>query len=134
MMPQSKPSGKKSKAGRPQHEPTEAQRSQVEAMCGYGVPELEISRVIGISDVTLRKYYRRELDIGITKANAKVAQSLFQKATGDGSQSVTAAIFWMKTRAGWKETVINEVTGKDGLPLVPTLNVTISRTEPSSAS
>jgi len=103
-------------------------------MCGYGVPELEISRVIGISDVTLRKYYRRELDIGITKANAKVAQSLFQKATGDGSQSVTAAIFWMKTRAGWKETVINEVTGKDGLPLVPTLNVTISRTEPSSAS
>ena len=103
-------------------------------MCGYGVPEVEISRVIGISDMTLRKYYRNELDTGVTKANAKVAQSLFQKATGDGSQSVTAAIFWMKTRAGWKETVINEHGGIGGGPLIPALHVTISRTEPSSAS
>jgi hypothetical protein len=27
---------------------------------------------------------------------------------GDGAQSVTAAIFWLKTRAGWKETVVQE--------------------------
>ena len=33
----------------------------------------------------------------------QVAESLFRKATGDGSQAVTAAIFWLKTRARWKE-------------------------------
>jgi hypothetical protein len=32
-----------------------------------------------------------------------VAESLFRKATTDGAQSVTAAIFWLKTRGGWRE-------------------------------
>ncbi len=41
---------------------------------------------------------------GQIKATAKVAESLFRKATGDGAQSVTAAIFWLKTRGGWRET------------------------------
>jgi hypothetical protein len=47
--------------------------------------------------------YRPELDRAETEANAKVAESLFRKATGEGSQAVTAAIFWLKTRARWKE-------------------------------
>jgi len=33
-----------------------------------------------------------------------VAEFLFRKATTDGPQCVTAAIFWMKTRGGWRET------------------------------
>jgi RNA polymerase-interacting CarD/CdnL/TRCF family regulator len=37
---------------------------------------------------TLRKHYRDELDTGQIKATAKVAESLFRKATSDGSQSV----------------------------------------------
>ena len=46
-----------------------------------------------------------ELDTGQIKATAKVAESLFRKATTDGHpQSVTAAIFWLKTRGGWRET------------------------------
>ena len=36
----------------------------------------------------------------------------YKKATGDGPQSVTAAIFWLKTRAGWKETFIQETAGE----------------------
>lgn len=47
-----------------------------------------------------------------------MAQSLFfRKATGDGPQSVTAAIFWAKTRMGWKETVLNEHAGPEGGPI-----------------
>jgi len=76
-------------------------------MAGYGVPELSIARVVGIDAKTLRKHYRDELDTGQIKATAKVAESLFRKATGDGSQSVTAAIFWLKTRGGWRETPQN---------------------------
>jgi hypothetical protein len=38
------------------------------------------------------------------EATAKVAEFLFRKATTEGSQAVTAAIFWLKTRGGWRET------------------------------
>jgi hypothetical protein len=69
----------------------------------YGVPQTEIGRVVGISKPTLERHYRDELDRGEVEANAKVAESLFKKATGDGAQAVTAAIFWLKTRARWKE-------------------------------
>ena len=34
-------------------------------------------------------------------------RGLFRKATSDGSQSVTAAIFWLKPRSGWRETPQN---------------------------
>ena len=74
---------------------------------GYGVPEQAIARVVGLDPKTLRKHYREELDTGQIKATAKVAESLFRKATSDGSQSVTAAIFWLKTRGGWRETPQN---------------------------
>ena len=40
---------------------------------------------------TLRKHYRDELDTGQVKASAKVAESLFRKAVGDGLQSVFCA-------------------------------------------
>jgi hypothetical protein len=94
-----------SKGGRPPHEPTPQLRSQVESMCGFGIPADDIARSIGIGPDTLRKYYREELDNGTTKANTAVAQSLYKKALGDGTSAVTAAIFWLKTRAGWKETL-----------------------------
>lgn len=100
--------------GRPPHEPTDVTRRQVESLAGFGIPAPDIGRELGISDTTLRKHYRTELDSGVIKANARVAQALFQKATGNGPQCVTAQIFWLKTRAGWKETSVHEHTGKDG--------------------
>jgi hypothetical protein len=89
---------------RPSHQPDPASRRQVEAMAACGVPETDIARVVDIDPKTLRKHYRDELDTGHIKATAKVAESLYRKATGEGPQSVTAAIFWMKTRGGWRET------------------------------
>lgn len=80
-------------------------------MCGFGIPADNIARSIGVGPDTLRKYYREELDSGTTKANTAVAQSLYKKALGDGTSAVTAAIFWLKTRAGWKETVALEHGG-----------------------
>jgi hypothetical protein len=103
---------------RPCHQPEPALRRQVEAMAGYGVPEIDIARVIGIDPKTLRKHYRSELDNGHVKANMKVAENLYRKATGEGREAVTAAIFWLKTRARWKETSVHEVGGASGLPPV----------------
>ena len=97
--------------GRPPHAPEVFHRRQVEAMAGYGIPEIDIARVLGMDPKTLRKYYREELDTGHVKANAKIAESLFRKATGDDRQSITAAIYWLTTRAGWEETSVHEVNG-----------------------
>jgi hypothetical protein len=103
--------------GRPRHAPEITDRRQVEALAGYGVPEAEIAGLVGIDAKTLRKHYRKELDHGHTKANAKVAENLFRIAIGEGREAVTAAIFWLKTRARWKETILNEHAGVDGKPI-----------------
>lgn len=104
--------------GRPPFQPTDEQRRQVEAMVGYGMPEGQIALLIlnpqtnrPIDEKTLRRHFRSEIDRGQVKANAAVAQSLFRLATGG---NVTAAIFWAKTRMGWKETTVleHDVTGR----------------------
>ena len=112
------------------HQPDPALRRQVETLSGYGVPEISIARVIGIDPKTLRKHCRAELDIGHVKANSAVAQSLFRKATGDGPQAVTAAIFWAKTRMGWKETVVNEHGGIPGSPVDVVTRIVLTPVDP----
>jgi len=88
-------------------EPTKQQRDLVEALAGYGVQYTEIRRLVlnprtgkPIDTKTLMKAFRGELDVGATKANAKVAESLFKQAI---SGNVTAQIWWTKCRMGWKE-------------------------------
>lgn len=68
-----------------------------------GVSLDDVANVIGISANTCRKYYLDQLAIGRIKANAAVAEALFQHAIGSGPQAVAAAIFWLRARAGWCE-------------------------------
>jgi hypothetical protein len=82
------------------HQPDPGLRRQVETMSAYGIPEYEVSRVVGIDPKTLRKHYRDELDLGTTKANAQVAGFLFNSARNG---NVSAQIFWLKTRARWRD-------------------------------
>ena len=89
----------------------------VEAMAGCGIPETDIAAVVEIAPKTLRKHFRTELASGHIKANAKVAESLYRRATGDGREAVAAAIFWLKTRAHWKETSVTEITHEVADPL-----------------
>ena len=94
--------------------PTPEERKQVEAMAGYGVPHDQIAVLIGedgIDSDTLKKHFKNELVQGKAKANAKVGQTLFQKAT---SGDTTAAIWWSKTQMGWKDTQAHEISGADG--------------------
>jgi hypothetical protein len=70
-----------------------------------------IAQIVKISEPTLRKNFRKELDTSKARANAIVSQALFKKAK-DGN--VIAQIFWLKTQAGWKEKNYHELTGKDG--------------------
>ena len=88
---------------RPRFAPTKEQRAKVHAMAAMGIPHEEIAGCIGIrSAKTLRRHFRGELDHAAPEANARVAQCLFQLATT--GKNVMAAIFWAKTRMGWRET------------------------------
>lgn len=96
------------------HKITETSKKMVETTSGYGLPHEQIAALLEIDDKTLRKHYRKQLDMGMAKANAKVVESLYGKATtGD----TTAQIWWTKTRLGWKDTSRVEHTGADGKDL-----------------
>ena len=83
--------------------------AKIEALAGYGLTGAEIAHVLGISEEALLAQNSGSLESGRIKSNARVAESLFRKATGEGYGAVTAAIFWLKTRARWKETSIQEL-------------------------
>jgi uncharacterized protein YjcR len=91
--------------------PTDDSRKLVRNLSAVGTRYIDIAQKLEISDDTLVKYYKKELEDGRIDANAAIAQTLFQQAK-DGNTS--AAIFWLKTRAGWKETNNLELTGADG--------------------
>lgn len=93
------------------HEPTKPTRDTVMMHAMVGTPQSDIARVIGIDPKTLRLHYRDELDLATAKANATIGGALFNKAK---SGDTTAMIFWMKTRAGWKEKQEIEHTSPDG--------------------
>ena len=96
------------------HKPTSESRQLVQLHATIGTQQEVIADIIGIDAKTLRKHYREELDQSMAKANATVGGALFNKAkNGD----TAAMIFWMKTRAGWRETQNLEHTGPGGAPL-----------------
>jgi|LakMenEpi03Aug12_release.lakeMendotaPanAssembly.Ray.scaffolds.fasta_scaffold203180_2 hypothetical protein len=97
---------------RPSHQPSDKTRAQVEALVACGIPQEEIARLLRISPNTLVKHYEPELQDGLVKANARVANNLFRMATGQGREALGAACFWLKTRAGWRETMNHSHEGK----------------------
>ncbi len=108
--------------GRKMHKPDENSRAQVKTLAIAGTRQELIAKVIGISVPTLTKHYRDDLETAETMANAAVARSLYSKATGNHPGAVTAAIFWLKCRAGWKEPaqdVNANVTGTMNTTIVP---------------
>ena len=87
--------------GRRAHVKTEQNARTAAAMAQYGVPQKDIAAVLGVSLDVLKKYYTEEMDKGAALANAKVAETLFRKAT-EGGGDVSALIFWAKTRMRWR--------------------------------
>jgi hypothetical protein len=105
----------KDKGGRPPHLPTSDTRNKVFMLSSVGTRHEDIATVLGISADTLTKYYKEELDKGRIEANASVAETLFKQAK---EGNTTAMIFWLKSRAKWKESTQHEISGNpDGMPV-----------------
>lgn len=108
--------------GRPSHKPTEEKRKLVRTLAAVGTKYEEIAVRLDIASDTLVKYYAKELTDGRIDANAQVAKSLFEQAK---MGNTAAAIFWLKTRANWKETQVNEIVGADGSPIQTVTSIKI---------
>jgi hypothetical protein len=89
----------------------DAMRERVRYLAGVGVPQDDIAQMIGCAPKTLRKRCRDDLDRGVAEANATVSGYLFAAAK-DGN--VTAQIFWLKTRAHWRERPVPDHSDPDG--------------------
>jgi hypothetical protein len=76
----------------------------VETIAGLGAPEHGIAKTLGIDPKALQEHYAEELEAGIVKANIRVAENLYRRATCDGREAVGAAIICLKAPAGWRET------------------------------
>ena len=119
--------------GRPKFEPTQDQRSQVKLMKALGIPEERICKTVTnprtskpVAPMTLARAFAPELASGATEFHARVGNFILcailgkKPALGDAIKSeqvrMTAAIFYAKTKMGWKETVVNEPANRDDKP------------------
>jgi len=102
------------KRGRPRHLILATTQNDVYELSKVGTRHEDIALLLGFSEDTLTKYYRKELDKGRIEANAAVAGTLYEKAKQGDTASM---LFWLKTRAGWSEKHTTELTGEGGAPI-----------------
>lgn len=115
------------KGGRPPVELTERQVIEIQALAQYLTKE-QISDYLGISRVTFNAILARQEGVevkykkGKATAIANVAKGLIGQAMAG---NMTAAIFYLKTQAGWKETTVVDNTSSDGTmtPKPATINL-----------
>ena len=96
------------------HKPTDEDRRLVKTLSAVGVRYIDIADKLEIDHDTLTKHYKKELTEGRMEANAAVAQTLFQQAKAGNT---AAMIFWLKTRAQWREHHVLEHANSEGEPL-----------------
>lgn len=149
-------------AGRPSsYKPEFAE--QATKLCLLGATDEDLADFFKVSIRTIanwktdREEFLQALKAGKDQADDRVERSLYQRAVGytfdavhfssfqgkvtatefrqHVAPDVVAQIFWLKNRRpdAWRDKQIQEVTGADGAPLVPVINLS-GRPEPSSAS
>lgn len=100
---------------------------QVESLAANGLTDEQIASALGISRTTLsnRKRENEQFVQAIKRGKAKgialVTNKLMESIKGG---NMTGMIFFLKTQAGWRETSVQEITGKDGATLqAPVFNI-----------
>jgi hypothetical protein len=134
------------RSGRKAFVPTAEQRHSVKVMAGLGIPEDKIRQTIvnpqtnkPVSEPTLRRAFREELNIGQSELTVLVGNALLSAALGQKPTSgepiksdaarVNAMTFFLECRAGWKRGMLvqhGNATSTDGntIPFVYQANKT----------
>ena len=104
------------------HRPTEETRDYVCRMVRAGLTREQMCNILGITDKTLLKHYKHEIDSADGDAIEQIATTLFQQAKAG---NVAACMFWLKTRARWREVNRTELTDADGKTLPSVLRLVV---------
>lgn len=101
--------------------PKEFDLAHVESLAAQGLTEGQIADALGVTQNTLTNHKKRNLEFldAIKRGQAKgiglVTNKLMEQVK---SGNTTAIIFYLKCRAGWRETTVQEITGKDGAQIM----------------
>ena len=87
----------------------------VSLMAAAGILHDRIASSMKIDDDTLRKHFREELTHGMDQVTTLAVGQLVQQIKGG---NLGAICFWLKCRAGWRETDRLEHVGEGGGPVV----------------
>ena len=68
-----------------EHIPSEETRKLVRSLSAVGIKYVDIAGKLDISDDTLVKHYKKDLEDGRIDANASIGQTLFQQAKDQGA-------------------------------------------------
>ena len=115
--------------GRPAFQPTDEQRKNVEVMVSLGITEENICLLVRdrrdkpICRNSLRKHFKKELETGATKLNAKVGHFMVATILGTRPPNGLTPIkdervrgrlgeLFLKARLGWREIDPNQHEGR----------------------
>ena len=128
-------SGVAGRSGRKTFVPSPEQRNNVKILAGLGIPQEQICLLVinpqtgkSLDEKSLRKHFDREITTGKIELHARISNFIVASIFGVTPPAGTVAIdnqhvrgmlamFFAKTRMGWKETVVNRVNDH---PQVPT--------------
>lgn len=99
--------------GRREDVPEET-KFQVTAMAELGLPVEHIAIIVGMSKMSLEAYCSDEIAAGRANGHKKVASKLYDMAIDGEHPAMTT--FYLKAKAGWKETTSVEFPDVNGVP------------------
>ena len=114
------------RVGRPTHKPTPETRNAVQGMAAAGLWQYEICQILGLSENTLVKHYRRELDNGWATNVALASKVIFDQMANKTDRAFDAAKFFLTKRGRglWSEKNQVELKGANSGPAqTQTLNI-----------
>jgi hypothetical protein len=91
------------KGGRPPHAPSDKDRQMVEVLSGFAIPVAKIAVVLDITQATLFKHYRAEINRGKATVEAKLVGHLLRLANGKDGTALKAITFALQCRFGWSQ-------------------------------
>jgi hypothetical protein len=106
--------GARAGAGQPPYQPMPADRATVRNLVVAGYSHERIAACIGthgISERTLRKHFRRELDTSKAEVDAFATNTIIELMK---ARNLGAACFYLKCRVGWQETQAHRFVNEEG--------------------
>jgi hypothetical protein len=112
--------------------PTAEQKRLVKVLSAHGIRQEDIATEVGLrSPKTLRKHFRKELDLGRISADIAVGKTLYQMASS--GKCIAATIYWENRKAARQARLVAATRPAAGPDFVVTSDKYLCREIPRAA-